>query len=259
MYRLYLDEVGVEAIKRLHSDNFRFLSLTGVAMKIDHARDFLQPALNLIKAEVFDQDPDQPIIFHRTDIIGFKGPFEVLRNDLIREDFDRRLLRVMRDANYRVITALIDKRWMVEQIHWNQTHPYNYLMEIIVEKYAQFLKRMSDNGDIMPEARGKKQDKSLQEEFDAFRSNGTRFVNADLIQSHILSKKLKFRTKKDNIAGLQLCDLLAHSSHYTTRQNMGHSVHLGPFSENISKILVFEKYDRSYNGEVRGYGMKHIP
>jgi hypothetical protein len=57
---MYLDEVGVEQIKRLHSDKFRYLSLTGVVMKVDHARDYLVPALNQIKATVFDADPVFP-------------------------------------------------------------------------------------------------------------------------------------------------------------------------------------------------------
>jgi hypothetical protein len=142
MYRLYVDEVGVEQIKRLHSDNFRYLSLTGVAMEVSHARDYLEPAFNRIKAEVFNHDPDIPICLHRTDIRGAKGPFERLKRDEPREEFDRRILRVMHDANYKVITALLDKQWMVEQEHWEQTHPYHYLMEILVEKYAQLLVRM---------------------------------------------------------------------------------------------------------------------
>jgi hypothetical protein len=52
---------------------------------------------------------------------------------------------------------------------------------------------------------------------------------------------------------------LAHPSHYTIRQNLKHEVHLGPFCEMVSEILVKQKYDRSYTGNVTGYGVKHIP
>ncbi len=259
MYRLYLDETGVDAVKRLHSDKFRYLSLTGVIMKQDHARDYLVPVFDRIKAEILNADPDDRICFHRTDIMQFKGPFELLRNDERRSDFDSRILRVMADCEYRVITVLIDKQWMTEQEHWQQTHPYHYLMELLVEKYAQYLKRMNSTGDIMPEARGDKQDKALQKEFERCRANGTRYVSAEMVRARIPFTKLKFRTKKDNIAGLQLCDLLAHPSHYTIRQNLKHEVHLGPFCEMVSEILVKQKYDRSYTGNVTGYGVKHIP
>lgn len=172
MYRMYLDEVGVEAMKRLDEDNFRYLSLTGVVMKLDHARDYLVPAFDRIKADVLQQDPDTPICFHRVDIRNCRGPFQPLSNADTREEFDRRLLQVMSDAEYRVITAIIDKQWMAGQNHWKQKHPYHFLMEVIVEKYAQFLRRMNSVGDIMPEARGNNQDKALQIEFIGYRTNG---------------------------------------------------------------------------------------
>jgi Protein of unknown function (DUF3800) len=259
MYRMYLDEVGVEAMKRLDEDNFRYLSLTGVVMKLDHARDYLVPAFDRIKADILQQDPDAPICFHRVDIRNCRGPFEQLSNAIIREEFDRRLLQVMSDAEYRVITALIDKQWMTGQAHWQQKHPYHFLMAVIVEKHAQFLRRMNNVGDIMPEARGNNQDKALQLEFVSCRTFGTRYAAAELTSARIPSSNLKFRTKKDNIAGLQLCDLIAHPSHFTIRQNLRHEVHLGKFCEKVSAMLVKQKYDRSFNGDVRGYGFKHIP
>lgn len=259
MYRLYLDEVGVETIKRLHSDNFRYLSLTGVVMKRDHARDYLQPTFNRIKAAPLREDPDQPIIFHRTDIRGAKGPFEALKYPDIRDEFDRKILQVMSDADYKVITALIDKQWMIDQGHWEQTHPYHFLMEIIVEKYAQFLRRMSAVGDIMPEARGKPQDKALQTQFERCRLTGTTYITSDVIRERIPHTELKFRKKKDNISGLQLCDLLAHPSHFLIRKRLNHDVYLGPFCERVSEILIQQKYDRSYTGNIQGYGVKHLP
>jgi hypothetical protein len=151
-----------------------------------------------------------------------------------------------------VITAIIDKQWMAGQNHWQQKHPYHFLMEVIVEKYAQFLRRMDSVGDIMPEARGNNQDKALQFEFIGYRTNGTRYADAQLTSTRIPSSNLKFRTKKDNIAGLQLCDLIAHPSHFTIRQNLRHEVHLGKFCERVSEMLIRQKYDRSFYGDVRG-------
>ena len=73
MYRMYLDEHGVDKMSRLHLEIFLYLSLTGVVMEINKARDYLVPALNRIKAEVFKEDPDTPICFHRTKIRQSKG------------------------------------------------------------------------------------------------------------------------------------------------------------------------------------------
>jgi hypothetical protein len=79
------------------------------------------------------------------------------------------------------------------------------------------------------------------------------------MRAQIPSSNLKFRYKRDNVAGLQLADLLAHPSHMTIRERMGHEVHLGGFCQQVQTLLRAEKYDRSNGGSVVGYGMKWLP
>lgn len=259
MYRLYIDEVGTDGLTNLDKDKHRFLSLTGIAMRVDHARDYLEPALNKIKAEIFDHDPDAPLVFHRKELMGFKGPYQRLRDANTGQAFNEAILATFADAKYAVITALIDKAWMLKQYHWSNQHPYHYLMEILVEKYVQFLERCGDIGDLMPESRQDK-DVLLQAAYDGVRAKGTNFVDAKRIASSLRGDKLKFRRKEHNVAGLQLCDLLAHPSHIYTRHLMKHQVTLGPFSTQVCGILIGQKYDRSpWNGKVVGYGIKHLP
>ena len=260
MIRLYVDEVGTDDRLHVEKDKHRFLSLTGVAMDTRHAGDHLIPAMNAIKADLFNHDPDSPLVFHRTDIMGGKGPFQRIREDGdFRAEFDNRIISLMNDAEYTVITALIDKQWMLRQDHWLKTHPYHYLMEIMVEKYAQFLERAGTIGDIMPEARRGNKDNLLQQAFDTVMRNGTDFVSSNRMNSAIRSRNLKFRTKKDKICGLELCDLLAHPSHINTRRRMNHDVNPGPFATQVIEVLERAKYDRSYNGKIIGYGIKHLP
>lgn len=259
MYRLYVDEVGSDDLTHTDKDKHRFLSLTGVVMDINHARDFLEPKLNWIKSKVFSHDPDDPIVFHRKEILGKKGPYGCLIDPVKHDLFNRSILRLIDVADYVVITALIDKHWLLQQKHWIKSHPYHYLMEIMVEKYAQFLERKNSTGDIMPEARLGKKDELLQHYFEKVKSEGTDFVSADRIHSVIRSSNLKFRTKKDNVAGLQICDLLAHPSHINTRLYMKHEVNLGAFSSRVVEILQKSKYDRSSRGKIIGYGIKHLP
>lgn len=260
MYRLYVDEVGHNQVKNLNSDRQKFLSLTGVAIKVNHSRDVLEPAINRIKAEIFDHDPDSPICFHRKEIMGFKGPYEKLRDETLSENFDISILRLFSDTEYTVITALIDKPWMLRQRHWQNKDSYNILMEILAEKYAQFLERNNSYGDIMPEGRNKIANRQLQTAFDDVMNNGTHYVSAHRMKYRIRATKLKFRTKQDNIAGLQLCDLLAHPSHIYVRQQMNHAVTLGPFATKVIRILTDRKYDRNpHSGTIRGYGYKHLP
>lgn len=259
MYRLYIDEVGTDAITNLSDDKHRYLSLTGVAMKVDHARDHLEPRLNWIKANVFEHDPDDPLILHRKEIMGLKGPFGALREPQKRRTFNTAIMRVFKTTDYTIITALIDKAWMLKQSHWTQTHPYHYLMEILVEKYVQFLERVDDIGDLMPESRQGK-DTLLQNAYTEVRQRGSSFVDTKRITSAIRADNLKFRKKRANSAGLQLCDLLAHPSHIYTRTLMKHPVSLGPFATQIAGILVSDKYDRSrMGGKILGYGIKFLP
>ncbi|RAK59702.1 hypothetical protein DJ021_07745 [Phenylobacterium hankyongense] len=248
MYRLYVDEVGTDDLTHIEKDSQRYLSLTGVAMRIDHARDQLMPNMNWIKANVLKHDPDSPIILHRKDIVARAGGFQCLNDEKVCDPFDRSILRLMKRAEYSVITALIDKQWMLKQQHWQKTHPYHYLMEIMIEKYVQFLERMDVIGDIMPESRMGKSNERLQRACDDVRLTGTRFVSAERIASAVRGPKLKFRRKPENVAGLQLCDLLAHPSHMLVRDKMGHDVSLGPFAEKVAAILELQKYDRSARG-----------
>lgn len=260
MYRLYLDEVGTDGLTHLDKDRHRYLSLSGVAIHQDHVREHLTPMMNGLKASVFKHDPDAPIIFHRKKILGLKGPFQALRDDETREKFNKGILECFTQTEYKVITALIDKDWMLKQGHWSKTHPYHWLMELLVEKYTQFLERKNDMGDIMPEGRQGNPDLALQRAYASIRIWGTQYVNKQRIRSAIPAKSLKFRYKSDNSSGLQLCDLIAHPSHIFIRTKMRHQVTLGPFSSKVARILWDQKYDRSpYNGNVMGYGIKHFP
>lgn len=259
MYRLYVDEVGTDDLVNVESDNDRFLSLTGVAMHVDHARDELEPKINWIKANLFGHDPDEPLIFHRRKIMQFKGAFQALRDEEKRASFDHAILRVFSDCDYTVITCLLDKRAMLKQVRWRNRHPYHYLMEILVEKYVQFLERKGQTGDIMPEGRKNPKDQQLQEAYQFVRETGTYHVGRSRMATRLPSQSLKFRYKTHNIAGLQLCDLIAHPSHMIIRERLGHEIELGAFCQKVKALLINHKYDRSGMGNIVGYGMKWLP
>jgi len=228
-------------------------------MQINEARDNLAPRFASLKADVLNHDPDDPIILHRKKIVKFTGPFSVLRDDGLRATFDGRIIEAMTACEYRVITALIDKKAMLGKATWANKEPYHYLMEVLVEKYVQFLERRNDIGDIMPEGRLGKKDERLQAAFIRTKSRGTYYVPRARMQARVPSSNLKFRYKRDNIAGLQLADLLAHPSHMLIRERMGHAMHLGDFCQQVGTLLRQEKYDRSNSGTIVGYGMKWLP
>jgi len=132
-------------------------------------------------------------------------------------------------------------------------------MEILVEKYVQWLERKNDFGDIMPEKRRGKKDADLQRAYEEVRQAGTRYVTPDQICRRIGANVLKFRGKRENITGLQICDLIAHPSHMWVRSLQNHAVRLGPYAQRIVPILKALKYDRSHDGRISGYGVKYLP
>lgn len=260
MYRLYVDEVGTDDMANLDEENHRYLSLTGVAIDISHARDHLLPACDWIKAKILDQDPDEPIIFHRADIVKRKKAFGVLRDADKARLFDKAIMRLLSSTEYTVISALVDKKALASKEEWRKNHPYHFLMEILIEKYVQLLERRKSRGDIMPEGRKGKKDSALQNAFLGVCSEGTYYVGKSRISERLTTtNNLKFRYKKDNIAGQQLCDLIAHPSHIYIRQRQGHDVNPGAFCQQVIKLLTSSKYDRSGTGKISGYGIKYFP
>jgi len=258
-YRLYVDEVGNDDLTHVADEAHRYLSLTGVAIRDDHNRDVLVPAMHRLKADIFRHDADHPVVLHRTDIMGKKGPFGILADDDVRRAFDDRVFELLRDSSYTVITVVIDKKAMVGMKHWRKNHPYHYLMEILVEKYARWLVRKNDIGDIMPEERKGKKDKELERAYEHVRIWGTDFANPRLIEERIPSDVLRFRNKRDNIAGLQVCDLIAHPSYIDVRRRQRHAVNPGAYALRVIPLLLNTKYDRGPWGGINGFGTKYLP
>jgi hypothetical protein len=154
---------------------------------------------------------------------------------------------------------MIDKLDAQSKEKWREKHPYHYLMQILVEKYARFLVRMNSKGDIMPEGRKGVKDDRLQEAYSTVRREGLYYFPAEKIRDRIPHDKLKFRYKAENIAGLQLADLLAHPSHMYVRSIRRHPVALGQYAGSVKEILVGSKYDRSDQGKIDGFGIKYLP
>lgn len=148
---------------------------------------------------------------------------------------------------------------MLRKKDWRIDHPYHYLMDILVDKYTRYLERVKSTGDIMPEGRRGKKDTVLQQAYEDVRANGLYYVSSQQIVARIPSKALKFRYKPDNVAGLQLADLIAHPSHMTIRERLGHPVELGAFAKRVREVLIRSKYDRSATDKIVGYGMKWLP
>lgn len=212
LYRIYVDEVGNHDMTHTDDPNQRYLSLTGVILESSYALQTLAPELNQIKRDFFQRDPDEPVIFHRKDMVNKRPPFEALRNPLIEQNFNKEFLLALSRWDYRVITVMIDKKAHQEQYAVWRYHPYHYCLAAMLERFVLFLHYANHRGDVMVESRGKVEDTQLKDSYSRLFDRGTDNIPVEKWHQRLTSSELKVKPKSSNVAGLQLADLLAYPS-----------------------------------------------
>jgi hypothetical protein len=78
-------------------------------------------------------------------------------------------------------------------------------------------------------------------------------------RQRLTSCELKLKKKGDNIAGLQLADLVAHASFRAVLARAQNQALPDTFGGRIARILEASKCDRSASGRLDGWGRKMLP
>lgn len=256
MFRLFIDECGHADLKSAHDPRQQYLGLTGIIMRRDYEAGRFTDALNLIKKAIFGRDD---IVFHRKEMLHALPPFECLRDAGKRAELDEALLQVMEDAAYRAVTVVVDKKALLERYTVWRADPYHYGMRCLLERYIYFLQRAGVGGDVMTESRERRDNHRLSRSYRYAYKHGTEYLAGADLQRY-LPTNLKISRKKENVAGLQLCDLIANPSCRElicrkTKQEM-----TADFGKKIVEILYRRRYRRNpNNGKVEGYGTKWLP
>ena len=250
-YRIYIDEVGNPDLESSDNPNHRFLSLTGVILELGYVQRTLYPEMEQLKAKYFHSHPDEPVIFHRKELLNARPPFEALRDPTVRRQFDQELLGLMQSWVYTVISVCLDKKKHKETYTAWRYDPYHYCLAVLLERFVLFLRRKDCRGDVMAESRGGKEDMRLKKSFHRFWEQGTEYVKPQEFQDSLTSRQLKVKTKANNISGLQLADLLAHPSrNEILKENGLRERDIAPFAQRVIGILQ-NKYDR-YGSRIFG-------
>ena len=109
-FRMYVDEVGNSDLGSSDHPLHRYLSLTGVIIDLNYVQEVLHPQMEVLKSKFFKSHPDDPVILHRKEIVNAKPPFDALRNDETRREFDEELLGFLAKWEYSVVTFCLDKK-----------------------------------------------------------------------------------------------------------------------------------------------------
>jgi uncharacterized protein DUF3800 len=254
-FRLYVDEVGNSDLESSDNPNHRFLSLTGVILELPYVAQVLHPQMEGLKAEFFGSHPDEPVIFHRKEMINAKHPFERLKEKEVLRAFDARLLDRLENWEYSVITVCLDKKNHKETYSTWRYDPYHYCLALLLERFVFFLNRKRSFGDVMAESRGGKEDLRLKKSFARLYAQGTQKVEPLQFQSALSSSELKVKPKTNNVSGLQLADLIAHPSrNEILNEHQLLEREIAPFARSVIDILQ-TKYDRQ---GTRVFGKKFI-
>jgi len=258
-FRLYVDEVGNSDLRASIDPNHRYLSLTGVIFELEYVRSTVFPAVESLKTRYFNSHPDEPLILHRKELVNRRYPFHALRNATVEKSFNKELLYLLEKLDYVVITAVIDKLEHQRRYSVWRYDPYHYCLSVLVERYVLWLESRGAHGDVMAESRGGKEDRRLKNSFSRLYEEGSNYVAATTFTRYLTSKQLKVKPKSNNIAGLQLADIIAHPSYKATVAR-----HLGAplpsnFGGKIARILEEDKYYRSPMGRIDGWGRKWLP
>lgn len=209
---MYIDESGDHTYHNLHDESRRYLGLTGCIIESEYYRTNFQPRVEALKQKHFPHSPDDPVIFHRTDIINRRGVFWRLGDRMSQIAFNQDLLDFFSQQNYRIVTVVIDKRTHIERYGEAAFHPYHYCLAAMIERYCRFLNTTKARGDVLAESRGGSEDRQLKEAYKTVYNSGTQFRNPGYFQNALTSHEIKIKPKSANIAGLQISDLLAYPS-----------------------------------------------
>lgn len=98
-------------------------------------------------------------------MVNKKYPFHVLEDPKVEKTFNDHLLGLIKSFDYVTLTVVIDKWEHVQRYQEWHRHPYQYCLMVSMERYARWLERRGAVGDVMAEARGKKEDQRLRREF----------------------------------------------------------------------------------------------
>ncbi len=283
VYRLYIDESGdhtygkkeeapfiikhgdqkevigtLDYYPQLEKDDKRYLGLTGCIFKLEYYREHFKPTFEAFKRDFFD--PDEQVILHAKEIMQRRGHFHILQNEEVANHFDAGIVDLIANAEYTIINVVIDKKNHIENYGSYAWHPYNYCLAVMLERYCFLLKRLRAKGDVIAERRGKTEDYELKNAYSRLYSDGNRFKSSAFFQQYLTSKEIKIKPKENNIAGLQLADILSHplKKHTLVQKGLLPEPEESLFWPKIIDIAKPKLYCRATDGCVDGYGLVFI-
>lgn len=199
---LFLDESGDHNLSVIDS-SYPLFVLGGVIMEKDYAETVLQETVDCLKVDLFG---NRDIILHAADITRNRNGFERMKDESFRHRFYAALNSMMTAMEYTVVACAIRKDEHLAKYGLAALDPYLLSLNVLVECFCLEIGAIQNSGVIVAERRGNLLDRELDVAWLNLKVKGTRYVGAREIDNRITG--LNLRSKSENIAGLQLADLV---------------------------------------------------
>lgn len=257
-FELYLDESTIS--EKTTGDSV--CSVAGIIVE-NNVRYNMRKSLGDLKYLLWDKkDNPKGKVLHLTEANAAYHHVNINNSDM-RIFSDGEKIRNLYDGIGEIITTyslpvmgVVYKKGFIEKAYGNtefKKTAYEVAMQIIVENFTHFLIQNNGTGTIILESRNSSKNKHIdqrvQQLFYTILAAGTLFYPSKTVQDKVLG--IKFKSKKDNDAGLQIADFVP--IHFAKK--VAHSKQLKP---NIYQILRLHRYDGERSKPDR-YGIKIIP
>jgi hypothetical protein len=246
-HRIYIDESGDHTYRSLENLERRYLGLTGLVFGRGAYNPAIPEAVEGVKKRFLHYDPDMPPILTRTEIMKRKRAFWPLRDPAKAAQWDEELVQLVGDLPCQIFTVVIDKAEHYANYGDASWNPYSYALAVLLNRIRGWLNLRNGTADIMPEARGEREDNQLLAAYVELRTDGSTYGTGEDYRRAYPEERLLFRRKDQNVAGLQLADLLAAGQKLLTVQEAGRPIphEVGPFAQRLNDAV---------GGKVNEYG-----
>lgn len=245
---LFLDESGDHSLSII-DPQFLVFVLCGIIMDEDYHRTIATERLNAFKMALFG---NRKIILHTADFTRNKSGFEAMSTHEFRGRFFNALQVLIQELDFKIVACVIKKQDHLQKYGLNALDPYLLSLSILVERFI--FESRSSGGTIVAEARNPTLNNALELAFLDLKIRGTTFISPTKVQKRI--HNFAIRQKKDNIAGLQIADVVATpiGRHAIGKSTYSHYCHEGDFFS-----VLKPKFRQSWDGKIEGMGLVTLP
>lgn len=198
---MFLDESGIHKLPDLDPDYPVFV-LGGVIVEDGYLLT-VEDRVRAFKRNVFGRED---LILHTTDIQRNRKGYEQLINPVFRARFYVEINKLMSELEYVVVACAIKKDALWDRYGERSIDPYMLSLHVLVERLCYDVGNQPRSASIVAECRNDVLDAQLLLAWEDLRTRGTGYLSASDLISRVRS--FEIRPKKDNIAGLQLADLV---------------------------------------------------